>query len=313
MRFVAIGPDSEKINSMAEIVIQQGIRKVKNLANENMVNLKSTSLGLSGEVEQKVICPTHGEYIQKSHEVLEGRVFKTNCPSCSKEKKEAKDKVEQLEQQRKKSEKIKRLIGDAGIPKRFLGRSFDNYRAETNDQQKALKVANYFAANFDQFLSTGASLIFCGKPGTGKTHLASAIANSVCEQGRSALFLSVLKATRLVKESWRKDADARENDVYKTLISPDLLVLDEVGVQFGSEAEKLIIFEILNGRYEEMRPCILISNLLPSELSIFLGERVIDRMKEGGGSLITFAWGSYRPNVISDKALPCAEVAPVVW
>ena len=44
-------------------------------------------------------------------------------------------------------------------------------------------------------------------------------------------------------------------------IRPDLLILDEVGVQFGSETEKMILFEIINGRYEQLKPTIVISNL----------------------------------------------------
>ena len=43
-------------------------------------------------------------------------------------------------------------------------------------------------------------------------------------------------------------------------IRPDLLILDEVGVQFGSETEKMILFEIINGRYEQLKPTIVISN-----------------------------------------------------
>lgn len=65
-------------------------------------------------------------------------------------------------------------------------------------------------------------------------------------------------------------------------------------MQFGSEAEKLILFEIINTRYEKMRPTILISNLPKDELSAFIGERVIDRMNDGGGCTLAFTWDSYR-------------------
>ncbi len=259
-----------------------------------------------------VLCDKHGPYEEKSRAVM-GRVFITRCPQCSAEREAEKSRHETKVSQLTRNEKIKRLLGDAGIPKRFALRKFDNYRAESKAQQQALSIARYFAMRFDVFLSTGASLVFCGKPGTGKTHLAAAIANAVCEQGRSAVFMSVLKATRMVKDSWRKDADSSENQVYRGLVSPDLLVLDEVGVQFGSEAEKLILFEILNGRYENMRPTIVISNLSPEEIVSFLGERVVDRLQEGGGSTVVFNWDSYRGKVLDDEALPKAQVKPVDW
>ncbi|EJF3060091.1 ATP-binding protein, partial [Escherichia coli] len=72
------------------------------------------------------------------------------------------------------------------------------------------------------------------------------------------------------------------------------LIIDEVGVQFGSDAEKLIMFEIINTRYEYMKPTILISNQSKDELSAFIGERVIDRMNDGGGCTLAFTWDSYR-------------------
>lgn len=75
---------------------------------------------------------------------------------------------------------------------------------------------------------------------------------------------------------------------------PDLLIIDEVGVQFGSDAEKLILFEVINTRYESMKPTILISNLALNKLAGFIGERVIDRMKDGGGCTLAFTWDSYR-------------------
>ena len=74
----------------------------------------------------------------------------------------------------------------------------------------------------------------------------------------------------------------------------ELLVLDEIGVQFGSDAEKLIMFDIINERYEAMRPTILISNLALSGLSEFVGDRIVDRMKENGGKLMVFDWESHR-------------------
>ncbi|HBH7937850.1 TPA: ATP-binding protein, partial [Escherichia coli] len=47
-------------------------------------------------------------------------------------------------------------------------------------------------------------------------------------------------------------------------------------------------------RYERMKPTILISNQSKDELSAFIGERVIDRMNDGGGCTLAFTWDSYR-------------------
>lgn len=96
-----------------------------------------------------------------------------------------------------------------------------------------------------------------------------------------------------MKETWR-NSEASESEVLKNLIEPDLLILDEVGVQFGSDTEKLILFEIINGRYENRRATILISNLAMDGLKAYLGDRIIDRLREGGGRQVVFDWDSFR-------------------
>ena len=99
---------------------------------------------------------------------------------------------------------------------------------------------------------------------------------------------------RQVKETWSKGSEKTEQDAINWFLTPDLLILDEVGVQFGSDAEKMIMFEVLNERYQNMKPTILISNLLPANLQEFVGERVMDRMKENGGRILQFDWKSNR-------------------
>ena len=73
-----------------------------------------------------------------------------------------------------------------------------------------------------------------------------------------------------------------------------MLILDEVGVQFGSETEENLLFDIINTRYEDRKPTILISNLDGAGVKKYLGERAFDRIREDGGKLIPFTWSSYR-------------------
>ncbi|TFL14451.1 AAA family ATPase [Pusillimonas caeni] len=187
--------------------------------------------------------------------------------------------------------RLQNLFNRAAIPPRFEDRSLENYATELDGQAKALRIAKQYADTFDE--NEGVSLIFCGGVGSGKTHLAIGIAKQIMQGYRSALFMSVMGAVRSVKETWR-DSDISERKALQNLIEPDLLILDEVGVQFGSDTEKLILFEIINGRYENRRSTILISNLAMDKLTEYLGERVVDRLREGGGKLVVFDWPSYR-------------------
>jgi DNA replication protein DnaC len=133
-----------------------------------------------------------------------------------------------------------------------------------------------------------------GNTGTGKTHLAVSILKHVLTAGSSGCYATVQGALRQVKDTWGREESARHGDVMRRFTKPDLLVLDEVGVQFGTDAERIILFDMLNERYNHMLPTLLISNLPKQDVAQFLGDRIVDRMRENGGKLIVFGWDSYR-------------------
>lgn len=241
-------------------------------------------------------CDQHGAFKHFSRQMVAFPYLKTStqCPGCLREQIEALHRKQAKAETAKTSEKIIRLTQLSGITKRFAGASFANY-VETNENRKAKRVCQVYAEKWLDRKAKGGGLILCGKPGTGKNHLACAILNQVIEQHQDSVLISTaLKVVRQVKDSWGKNAEMSETQAVRSFTEVDLLVIDEIGVQFGSEAEKMILFEIINDRYEAMRPTILISNLPLAELSDYIGERVIDRMREGSGAVVTFDWESYR-------------------
>lgn len=236
-------------------------------------------------------CDTHGDYEGRCYL---GKVW-TGCPACSAEH-AAKERAEAEAKEREaRLTAWQRKIGDAGIPERFRDRRLSTYVAATESQRRALVFAQGYADDFDAAVKTGRSALFVGLPGTGKTHLAVGIGMEVMERdNRSVLFTTVMRAVRRVKDTWSRGSAESESDAIAALVFPDLLILDEVGVQFGSDTEKLILFDVLNERYERRRPTILMSNLTIEEVADFLGERIIDRLREDGGEFIPFDWDSYR-------------------
>ncbi len=238
-------------------------------------------------------CPEHGAYTATN---FLGEHW-TACPKCL-EILQEKQEEESLQKQKeaaleREQLKWKAKINGAAIPERFKDRTLDSYIARTTGQKKALAFSKEYAENFDQVMKEGRSAIFVGKPGTGKTHLAIGIALEIIKQQRSPVFVTVQRLIRRVKDSWHTKNET-ESEVVDVFASPDLLILDEVGVQFGSEFEKQMLFDVLNERYEKLKPSILLSNIPREQLSDYLGERVTDRLRENGGKMIGFDWDSYR-------------------
>ncbi len=263
--------------------------------------MRSSGLEIETEYRQ---CDEHGEYEARR---LLGRVW-SRCPACqqAQDARKLAEAEEYARQQR--ADTIARIIGRSGIPKRFEGRTFEAFKAADEKQIRILKVCKAYAEKFDDRMASGGGLVMCGMPGTGKTHLACAIAHRIAEFGRTSLFVSALAAIRRVKQTYAKGSEETEQEAIERFYRPDLLILDEMGVQFGSDTEKMILFEIINGRYERMLPTILISNLTEAELAQFVGERAMDRMKEGGGVVLAFDWQSYRTTAKATR-----EVAPTDW
>lgn len=240
-------------------------------------------------------CDTHGPFQRRVLQPWPGApAIRGKCPECA----EAEGRAAAAETKRREALErqleVRRLTGLAGIPPRFADRSFAAYQAETTGQRTALGVCRRFAQDFPAQRERGRSLVLTGGPGTGKTHLACAIANAVMADHLAvARFVTVSDMLRRIKETYRKDATMGEGEVIRGFVACDLLVLDEIGVQVGSEHEKLLLFEVLNGRYQELRPTILLSNLSADELEDFLGHRVMDRFRECG-TVLAFDWDSYR-------------------
>lgn len=236
-------------------------------------------------------CEQHGGFKAKN---VFGGIW-TRCPACIAEA-QARETAERERREREAAAVLwQRQLGHAGIPDRFQDRSLKSYLAETEGQRKALAFAERYADTFDDALATGRSAVFIGKPGTGKTHLAVGIGLRVMHRdGRTVLFSTVMRAIRRVRNTWGRNADESETQAIEALTRPDLLILDEVGVQYGSDAERLLIFDILNERYENRRPTLLLSNLDLPDVRAYLGERVYDRLREDGGEVVVFDWQSHR-------------------
>ena len=76
----------------------------------------------------------------------------------------------------------------------------------------------------------------------------------------------------------------------------DLLIIDEVGIQYATDNAGRVITEIVNARYENELPTIFISNLSLDKFSAVMGNRVMSRMLTDGCKPFICDWEDYREN-----------------
>lgn len=182
----------------------------------------------------------------------------------------------------------------SGVPSRFAAAGFDGFIRRSPSIGAALDAVQEYANNFSEHAKAGRCLILAGPAGTGKTHLACAAVRHLCDGNRRAQYFKLGDAIRRLRDTWRRDSDETELQVLHEYRHADLLVLDEVGVQYGTDGEKVHAFDIIDGRYSDMKPTIIITNCKADELVAYLGERVVDRLLENGGRMLVFDGKSNR-------------------
>ncbi len=217
------------------------------------------------------------------------------CEACERERfiREMEERAKDAAQQR-----LNTLLANSMLRERFIDKTFENFHPFGKDREKQLRVlsiARDFAGAFHRHRQAGTWLLFMGNVGTGKSHLCAAIINEVIRAGYTALFTKTPRLLREVKDTFHRDAEITQSEIIARMGVIDLLVIDEVGIQFGTDTERMILYEILDLRYEAMRPVILTTNITDlKSLEKLMGERIIDRLFEGESKIVVFEWESHR-------------------
>ena len=241
------------------------------------------------EHSRKTICAIHGKEYNESDLCHIGE-WKGQCPECKREA-EAKAAAEKQEQQRQ------RRVKASGLPSRFIDRNFENYTIRSTEQKNALGMVENYANDFDK-LGRGRCLILSGSVGVGKTHLAAAIINTVirADNDIDAVYTTARDMIRDIRSTWGSSS-RNEMTTINHYATTGMLVIDEVGVQYGTESELILMFDVLDKRYGNQLPTVLISNLSLVELLALLGDRITDRLREDDGVSVVMNWKSNRGSV----------------
>jgi len=194
-----------------------------------------------------------------------------------------------LELREREANRVARMMKQAGFP---VVKTLDSFIwRKTMELPASISREELERASF---VRRRENLILLGAVGTGKTHLATAIALRHCERGRAVRFFTAAGLANLLIERNHKGLLGSFMDSLKKV---ELIVIDEVGfVPLHKEAAELL-FQVVSNCYEQ-KSLIITSNLEFSQWNTVLGDSrltaaLIDRLIHHS-HIVVFSGESFR-------------------
>jgi len=119
-----------------------------------------------------------------------------------------------------------------------------------------LAKARGYAQNWDEFKKAGIGLLLFGNVGTGKSYAAGCIANALIDRLESVLFVGMSDVVNRMQGSFGTDRD----HYMKSLMRPDLLILDDLGAERNTSFGKERVFDVVDKRLLTGKPMIVTTN-----------------------------------------------------
>lgn len=207
----------------------------------------------------------------------------------------------EAEERAKKQRRIERMLGRSGIKKRFMQRTFENFKRDTPERSRCYTAAKDYADSFPAHAAKGEGLYIEGTNGTGKTHLAAAITLQLIEQGYPVVCKTSIDLLADIKRGF-ESGEATEYDVLRAYKDVDLLIVDDLGKEQCTDWSVSTLYGILNDRYEDMKPTIITTNYNTDDLIKAMTPRgmddtkiraIVSRLHETN-AVITMAWDDAR-------------------
>lgn len=183
--------------------------------------------------------------------------------------------------QRRQDTAVQRRLKSSAVDIEQTFERFDWDAATTVDRDKLKELLNL------EFIGHKENIIICGPVGVGKTFIANALAHSACRRGHKVL---MLRATAMFKRLLQSRADnSYERELIK-LLSPDLLILDDFGLQKLTEDQSGDFYEVVVERYGKASTVITSNRDLQEWMALFddqiMANSALDRLAHNAHQLI---------------------------
>ena len=140
---------------------------------------------------------------------------------------------------------------------------------QANSLEWAFNRAKHYADKLDGWL------LLQGGYGSGKTHLAAAIANSAVGMGVATLFLTVPDLLDTLRFAYDSE-DTTFEQRFEEIRNAPLLVLDDFGTQNATAWAQEKLFQVINYRYINKLPLVVTTNLDLDEIEARIRSRLMD-------------------------------------
>lgn len=175
--------------------------------------------------------------------------------------------------------RVRKLMGKSGISDEFLGKRFEDFDTMDNPQLiKAKDKAERYLRSFEDIEKNRRnSIMFYGQPGSGKTHLGSAISSGLMNRGIAVAYMAYRDVITKIKQNMTDEE--RYTERLEPYMKTRVLYIDDMLKGRVTDSDLNIMYEIVNYRYMNNLPMIISTEKSLEELMDFdeaVGSRIVE-------------------------------------
>jgi DNA replication protein DnaC len=205
------------------------------------------------------------------------------------------------EVQRREQQALERHLTQAGFEERVRLEDFDWSSPVQVDKRQLQHVFTL------AFLERKEHVIFVGPVGVGKTMLAQSVGSAAVRAGHSVLFV---RADALLKELSQARADHTVEKAFRRYLAPELLIIDDFGLQRLSAQHSQDLYELIIERHRRSSFVLTSNRSVDEWLGLFddpiLGNSALDRLANAAHQVV-IEGPSYRARLAPHRRPPEAQ------